>query len=134
MAATESKITLKTYLVIFAILMVLLVVTVAVAYVHLPSPWGVTVAMIIAVAKATLVVLYFMHVIENSRLTKLIVVTGFIFLAIMVGITMTDYLTRDWQPEGYQMLPQEISSPHSVPASEFPQNQPGAEPHHGEDH
>jgi cytochrome c oxidase subunit 4 len=54
------------------------------------------VALGIASLKATLVVLYFMHVKYASRLTKLIVVTGFFFLAILLTLTMADYGSRGW--------------------------------------
>jgi len=84
-----------SYVGIFATLMVLTVVTVAVAFVNV-GPFSAAVALGIATFKATLVVLFFMHVKYNSRLTKLIVVSGFFFLVILVALTMTDYATRGW--------------------------------------
>ena len=54
------------------------------------------VALAIAVFKATLVVLFFMHVKYSSRLTKLIVGVAFFFLGILLSLTMTDYLSRGW--------------------------------------
>ena len=86
---------LKVYIGIFLVLMVLTAVTVAVAYVNL-GELNKVVALGIASFKATLVVLYFMHVKYASRLTKLIVVTGFFFLAILLGMTMIDYGSREW--------------------------------------
>ena len=83
------------YLAIFATLMVLTGVTVAVAYVNL-GQFNKIVALGIASFKATLVVLFFMHVKYASRLTKLFVVTGLFFLAILLGETMIDYATRMW--------------------------------------
>ncbi len=56
------------------------------------------VALGIASIKATLVVLYFMHVKYSSRLTKLVVVSGFCFLFILLGLTMADYASREWLP------------------------------------
>jgi cytochrome c oxidase subunit IV len=52
------------------------------------------VALTIAVIKATLVVLYFMHVRYGTRLTWVIVVAGFFWLVILFALTMSDYLTR----------------------------------------
>jgi len=46
------------------------------------------------VTKALLVILFFMHVKDSSRLTRLTVVAGFFWLAILIGITLTDYLSR----------------------------------------
>lgn len=86
---------LKLYIGIFLTLMVLTVVTVLVAYVNLGT-FNKVVALSIASFKATLVVLYFMHVKYQSRLTKLVVVTGFFFLAILLGMTMIDYSSREW--------------------------------------
>ena len=86
---------LKVYVGIFLTLMVLTGVTVAVAYVNL-GQFNKVVALGIASFKATLVVLYFMHVKYQSRLTKLMVVSGFFFLAILLGMTMIDYSSREW--------------------------------------
>ena len=87
---------IKGYLAIFGALMVLTGVTVAVAFVNLGA-LNFPVAMAIALLKATLVILFFMHVKESSRLTKLIVGTGFFFLLVMFTLTLTDYLSRGWQ-------------------------------------
>jgi cytochrome c oxidase subunit IV len=57
---------------------------------------NVVVALTIAVIKATLVVLYFMHVRYGSRLTWVFVCAGFFWLAIMVALTLSDYMTRGW--------------------------------------
>jgi cytochrome c oxidase subunit 4 len=86
---------LKVYLTIFLTLMAMTALTVAAAYVHLGA-LNTLVALSIASFKATLVVLYFMHVRHASRLTKLVVVTGLFFLAILLGETMIDYATRMW--------------------------------------
>jgi cytochrome c oxidase subunit 4 len=86
---------LPVYLAVFATLMVLTAVTVAVAYVDLGA-FNKVVALGIASFKATIVVQYFMHVKHASRLTKLMVVSGFFFLVILIGLTMTDYGSRMW--------------------------------------
>lgn len=52
----------------------------------------------IALAKASLVILFFMGVRWSTRLTWVVVVSGFFFLLIMFTITMSDYLTRGWMP------------------------------------
>jgi cytochrome c oxidase subunit 4 len=87
----------RTYLVVFAALMVLLVVTVAVAFVHL-GPLNLAAALAIAIVKATLVILFFMHVIYSSRLTKVFVAAGLFWLLILFGLTLSDYMTRGWTP------------------------------------
>ena len=88
---------IRVYLSIFIALMVLTLVTVLAAFVDL-GPFNPAVAMAIAIFKATLVVLYFMHVKYSSRLTKLVVLTGLFFLVILLGETMMDYATRGFLP------------------------------------
>ncbi len=83
----------KTYILVWGGLMVLTVLTVGVARLNL-GPFNDIVALVIAVTKALLVILFFMHVKDSSRLTKLTVVAGFFWLTILIGITLTDYLSR----------------------------------------
>ncbi len=87
----------KLYVSIFLTLMALTTITIVVAYVNL-GEFNKVVALGIASVKATLVVLYFMHVKYSSRLTKLVVVAGFFFLFVLLGLTMADYASREWLP------------------------------------
>ena len=86
----------STYVAIFTALLVLTVVTVAVAFVDL-GLLNFPVAIGIAILKASLVILFFMHVKYSSQLTKLIVAGAFFFLIVLLGLTLTDYLSRGWQ-------------------------------------
>lgn len=82
-----------SYVAIFAALIVLTAVTVWVAF----YDFGVMndlVAMAIAVVKATLVILFFMHVKYSTKLTKLTVIAGFVWLFIFFLLLFADYLTR----------------------------------------
>jgi cytochrome c oxidase subunit 4 len=83
----------STYYAIFGALMVLTAVTVAVAFVNLGS-LNFPVAIAIAITKATLVILFFMHAKYSSRLTKMFVGTAFFFLFILLSLSLTDYLSR----------------------------------------
>jgi cytochrome c oxidase subunit 4 len=85
----------RNYLLVFAALMVLTAITVGAAFMHF-GPFNNVVAMAIAVTKATLVVLFFMHVKYSTRLTKLIVVAGFFWLGLMFLFTFADYMSRGW--------------------------------------
>ena len=84
----------RTYLLVFSGLLVLTAITVAVAFQHLGDPWNDVVAMAIAITKATLVVLFFMHVKWSSPMVKLSVVSAVVFLALLLGITWSDYWAR----------------------------------------
>jgi len=75
--------------------MILTAVTVAVAYLDL-GPLNTILALSIAVTKAALVILYFMHVRYSPSLTKLVVAGSFLWLFILLSITMSDYLSRGW--------------------------------------
>jgi cytochrome c oxidase subunit 4 len=86
---------LRTYYTIFGSLMVLTAITVAVAFVNLGA-LNFPVAIGIAILKATLVVLFFMHVKFSSRLTKLFIASGFFFLLVLFTLTLTDYVSRGW--------------------------------------
>ena len=84
---------LSTYLSIFAALMVLSAITVGAAFINL-GVFNPIVALTIAIIKATLVILFFMHVKYSSRLTKITVVLSFFFVAILFAETFMDYATR----------------------------------------
>ena len=99
------------YLTIFGALMVLTAVTVGAAYVDL-GPLNFATAIAIAGFKASLVVWFFMHVKYQSHLTKLTVATGLFFLAILLGMSLIDYVSRD-NFEGPAGLPQPVN-PDSV--------------------
>ncbi|HEU5123082.1 MAG TPA: cytochrome C oxidase subunit IV family protein [Verrucomicrobiae bacterium] len=83
----------KTYVVIWLALLILLLLTWLVAQVNL-GPFNTVVALAIAIAKMFLVLLFFMHVRSSRRITWIFVIAGFIWLAIMIDLTLSDYLTR----------------------------------------
>ena len=85
------------YYAVFAALMVGTALTVGVAFIDLGAMNNVLM-LGIAMTKALLVILFFMHVRWSTRLTWLVVASGFFWLIILFGITMTDYLTRGWVP------------------------------------
>ncbi len=78
---------------IFLALMVLTAVTVAVSYVNLGA-LNLPVALLIACTKAGLVLVYFMHLKGNLRLLWIVAGSGFLFLAILITLTLSDYFTR----------------------------------------
>ena len=83
----------KIYYRVALALLVLFILTVAVAYVDL-GPLNIYIAVTIALIKATLVVLYFMHVRYHTRLTWIFASAGFIWLLILFALTLSDYATR----------------------------------------
>ena len=84
---------LRVYFTIFTLLMIGTAITTAVAFVDL-GPLNNVIMLSIAITKATLVVLYFMHVRYSGKVVWLLAGAGFMWLAIMIVITMADELTR----------------------------------------
>src|SRR5947209_5914596 len=83
----------KGYLLVFAGPIILTIVTTAVAFVDLGS-FSVVAALGIAVCKALLVALFFMHVRHSTSLTKVVLLGAILWLAIMIGFTLSDFATR----------------------------------------
>ncbi len=87
---------LPTYFAVFIALLVGTGLTVFAATLDLGA-FNAPVALAIATVKATLVALFFMHVWHASeKLTKLVVIGAVFFLLLLLGLTMSDYLTRPW--------------------------------------
>lgn len=104
---------IPVYLTIFAALLVGTALTVWAAY----QDFGILnlpIALAIATVKASLVVLYFMHVKYASKLTQLASVLGFVWLAILLGMTSSDVFTRDWVggDPGWAMQPIDAGAVH----------------------
>jgi cytochrome c oxidase subunit 4 len=90
---TEHIDSVKTYALVFAALIFLTVATTAVAFVDL-GPFSVVVALVIAVCKMLLVALFFMHIRHSTKLTRLVVLGGLLWLGILLVLTMSDFVTR----------------------------------------
>jgi cytochrome c oxidase subunit IV len=89
----------KTYFAIFAALLVLTYLTLQISVFDL-GVLNTVAALAIAAIKATLVVLFFMHLKYSTRLTRLALVGGLYWLLILLGLTLSDYLTRPWRTFG----------------------------------
>jgi cytochrome c oxidase subunit 4 len=94
---THHVVPVSTYLLVFVALLVLTLVTVWVAE-HDFGALNTPVALGIAVVKATLVILFFMHVKYSPRLTWLVVAAAFMWLALMLGVTLADYYAPHMEP------------------------------------
>lgn len=94
-AAPHHQASLAAYFAVFAALMVLTILTVWVSRIDLGA-LNTPVAVAIAVLKATVVILWFMHVIHSPRLTWIVVIASFLWLAVLFVLTFSDYLTRAW--------------------------------------
>jgi cytochrome c oxidase subunit IV len=102
---SQHVVPVRVYLAVFAALLVLTLTTVAASTVNLGDPevagvvlpLNMVVALGIACVKALLVILFFMHVKYSGRLVQLVVASAFVWLSLLLVITLSDYLTRGWQ-------------------------------------
>jgi cytochrome c oxidase subunit IV len=92
---TETHVPLRIYYTVYGALLVLTVVTVGVSLVDL-GPLSTVVALAIAAAKASLVILFFMHVRYGPRLIWIFASGGFFWLALLILLTMSDIVSRGW--------------------------------------
>jgi cytochrome c oxidase subunit 4 len=108
----------SSYLTVFGTLMVFTAITVAAAFTNLGT-LNFPIAIAIAITKATVVILFFMHVKHSSKLTKFVVVSCLFFLACLFGLTFTDVLSRGWytSPRGTTMAGTQVTV---GPAAEKP--------------
>jgi len=88
----------RVYVVIFLALLAGTLLTAWVAFFNFPGPLNAVVALTIAVIKATLVVLFFMHVRYSPRLIALVIASALFWLALLFALTISDYSTRGWLP------------------------------------
>ncbi len=98
---SEHIVSVRVYVTIFLILLVGTALTVLAAFYDFPWRFNTIVALTIATAKATVVVLYFMHVRYSTRLVWVIVASALFWMAIMFALTFSDYWTRDWIKVAY---------------------------------
>ena len=93
---SEHIVPVKIYVTIFLALLVGTALTVMAAFIDFPWQLNTIVAMTIATTKATLVVLYFMHVRYSTRLVWVIIAAALFWMAILFAFTLGDFYTRGW--------------------------------------
>ena len=93
---SEHIVPVRIYLTIFLVLLAGTALTVVAAFFDFPWKFNTVVALTIATAKATLVVLYFMHVRYSTRLIWVIVASALFWMGILFALTFSDYETRAW--------------------------------------
>ncbi len=92
---SEHVVSWRVYVTVFIALVLLTVITFEAAG-HDFGAFNTLIALAISVVKATLVILYFMHLRYSSRLTHLVLFAGFVWLAILILLTLSDYISRPW--------------------------------------
>ena len=93
--AEHHIVTPVTYSIVFATLLLFTGITVGAAYVDL-GVFNPVIALAIACFKAVIVILFFMHVLYQSKLIKMTVAAGFFTFLVLVTMTLSDYISRAW--------------------------------------
>src|ERR1043165_4829507 len=93
---SEHIVPVRVYVTIFLALLVGTALSVMAAFIDFPWQFNTIVAMTIAVVKATLVVLFFMHVRYSTRLVWVIVGAALFWMGILFALTLSDFYTRGW--------------------------------------
>ncbi len=94
----EPILSVRLYVFIFAALVALTILTVAISFIPLTGAWHIAAGLAIALVKASLVALFFMHLVTSPRLTWFVVVVALFWLLLLVGLTFVDYATRGLVP------------------------------------
>jgi cytochrome c oxidase subunit 4 len=94
----QRTISASTYVVVCVLLVLLTGLTISVSFMDLPGAWHLALGLLIAVTKAALVVLFFMHVLISPRLTWIVIIVACFWLGILLVLTLSDYFTRGMVP------------------------------------
>jgi cytochrome c oxidase subunit 4 len=89
-----KHVTQKSLLVVIIALLALTGLSWGLSSAHIPAPWEMVVAIVIAVVKVNLVLLYFMHVLESSKSVRVVVLSIPIFVFLLIGLVYGDVSTR----------------------------------------
>jgi len=100
------------YVKVFLALIVLTAITTAVAYVDLGA-LNTVAALVIAVCKASLVVLFFMHLKEQAGMTRVVIIAAALWLAVFIVLTLSDRFTRHWVPSNGPWESSAMTAPQS---------------------
>jgi cytochrome c oxidase subunit 4 len=94
----QHTISTRTYVIVCGLLILLTVLTVGFSFASVPPFWHMLIGMLIALCKASLVVLFFMHALISPRLTWVVIAIVSFWLGILLVLTLTDYFTRGMIP------------------------------------
>ena len=100
------------YTLVWAVLIVLTIITVLTGRMHLPA-WGLVLALLIATVKGALVALYFMHLAEHHGANRLVFITSLVFVVLLISLTVADVGTR------FPLLVPQGSPFSDLPADDF---------------
>ena len=86
----------RVYITVFVALMALTIITVAVSYLHLPLAFAVTVALLVATVKGSLVACYFMHLISEKKLIYAVLALTAVFFVALLALPVLTHSDGYW--------------------------------------
>ena len=86
----------RVYIIVFVALMALTIITVAISRLHLPVPIAVTIALLVAIIKGSLVACYFMHLISEKKLIYAVLVLTIVFFAALLALPVITHSNGFW--------------------------------------
>ena len=89
----------RVYITVFIVLMVLTIVTVAISRFHLPVPIAVTVALLVATIKGSLVAAYFMHLVSEKKVIYAVLALTVAFFAVLLALPVLTHESGFWVPQ-----------------------------------
>jgi len=93
---SEHIVPVRIYFIILSVLILGTALTVWAGFRDFPGPLNVIIALTIASIKATLVILYFMHLRYSQRLLWIIFLSALFWMGLLFALTFSDYWTRQW--------------------------------------
>ncbi len=97
----EPVLSVRTYVLVGVVLVLLTVLTVGLSFWHLHPIWHIVMGLSIGLVKATLVVLFFMHAAVSPRLIWIVLAVTIFWLGILLVLTLSDYFSRELIPGMY---------------------------------
>jgi cytochrome c oxidase subunit 4 len=91
----ERVVSASAYIIVLVVLVLLTFLTVGVSFLPIRGVWHIVIGLIIALCKASLVVLFFMHALVSPRLTWAVIAVACFWLGILLVLTLSDYFSRD---------------------------------------
>jgi cytochrome c oxidase subunit 4 len=94
----ERTISPATYVLVCVVLVLLTFLTIGLSFAHVAPHWHIVIGLLIALCKAALVVLFFMHALVSPRVTRIVIAVVSFWVGLLFVLTFSDYLTRGLLP------------------------------------
>jgi cytochrome c oxidase subunit 4 len=94
----ERTIAPTTYVIICVLMVAATIISISISFIPMAGAWHATIGLLFGLFKATLVALFFMHVLLSTRLTWTVIIVAIFWVGVLFVLTFGDYMTRYWVP------------------------------------